>query len=165
MCRATTSHRVPVPEFPAGSCSTRQAMAWIRSPRLYVPKTSAAVSGATVNADLTYDPATRVVTWAVTYSGLSSPATMAHFHGPGQPGKNAPVVIWLTKQGSPVESPINGQATLTPDQARQFEASDWYINIHTQAHPDGEIRGLVLTPFPSHADDAHRARRSRRSKH
>ena len=119
----------------------------------------------TGTADLTYDPATRVVTWAVTYSGLSSPATMAHFHGPGQPGKNAPVVIWLTKQGSPAESPINGQATLTPDQARQFEASDWYINIHTQAHPDGEIRGLVLTPFPSHADDAHRARRSRRSKH
>ena len=45
MCRATTCHRAPVPEFPAGSCSTRQAMAWIRSPRLYVPKTSAAVSG------------------------------------------------------------------------------------------------------------------------
>jgi hypothetical protein len=42
MCRATTSHRVPVT---AGACSTRQAIAWIRSPRLYVPKTSAAVSG------------------------------------------------------------------------------------------------------------------------
>ena len=28
--------RVPLPESPAGSCSTRQAMAWIRSPRLYV---------------------------------------------------------------------------------------------------------------------------------
>jgi hypothetical protein len=119
----------------------------------------------TGTAELTYDPNTRVVTWTVTYSGLSGPATMAHFHGPAQPGKNAPVVIWLTKQGSPVESPINGQATLTPDQARQFEASDWYINIHTQAHPEGEIRGLVLTPLPSHADDARPKRRSRRSKH
>jgi hypothetical protein len=119
----------------------------------------------TATADLTYDPATRVVTWTVTYSGLSGPATMAHFHGPSQPGKNAPVLVWLTNQGSPVESPINGQATLTPDQARQFEASDWYIDIHTQTHPDGEIRGLVLTPLPSHADDAHRTRRSRRSKH
>ena len=39
MCRATTSHFGPVA---VGSCSTRQAMAWIRSPRLYVPKTSAA---------------------------------------------------------------------------------------------------------------------------
>src|ERR1700675_2154446 len=32
-------------------------------------------------AELTYDPATRVVTWNITYSGLSSPSTMAHFHG------------------------------------------------------------------------------------
>jgi hypothetical protein len=119
----------------------------------------------TGTAELTYDPTTRVVTWTITYSGLSGPATMAHFHGPSQPGKNAPVVIWLTKQGSPVESPINGQTTLTPDQARQFEASDWYINIHTQAHPEGEIRGLVLTPLPSRADDARPKRRSRRSKH
>jgi len=42
MCRATTSHRVPVA---VGTCSNRQAMAWIRAPRLYVPKTSAAVPG------------------------------------------------------------------------------------------------------------------------
>jgi hypothetical protein len=116
-------------------------------------------------ADLTYDPSTRVVTWSVAYSDLSGPATMAHFHGPAQPGKNAPVLVWLIKQGSPVESPINGQATLTPGQARQFEAGEWYINIHTQAHPEGEIRGQVLTPLPSRADDAHPARRSRRSKH
>jgi len=62
------------------------------------------------------------------------------------------VLIWLAKQGLPLESPINGQATLTPDQARQFEAGEWYINIHTQAHPEGEIRGQVLTPMPSRAD-------------
>ena len=52
-------------------------------------------------ADLTYDPTTRVVTWSITYSGLPSPVTMAHFHGPAAEGKNGPVVIWLTKQGSP----------------------------------------------------------------
>ena len=116
-------------------------------------------------AELTYDPSTRVVSWSVAYSDLSDPATMAHFHGPAQPGKNAPVLVWLIKQGSPMENPINGQATLTPDQARQFEAGEWYINIHTQAHPEGEIRDQVLTPPPSRADDAHPARRSRRSKH
>jgi CHRD domain-containing protein len=114
-------------------------------------------------AALTYDPSTWVVTWSVAYSDLSSPATMAHFHGPAQPGKNAPVLVWLIKQGSPMESPINGQATLTPDQARQFAAGEWYINIHTQAHPEGEIRGQVLTP--SGADDARSKRRSRSSKH
>jgi hypothetical protein len=116
-------------------------------------------------AELTYDPSTRVVTWSVAYSDLSGPATMAHFHGPAQPGKNAPVLVWLIKQGSPIESPINGKATLTPDQARQFEAGEWYINIHTQSHPEGEVRGQVLTPRPSGADDTHPARRSRKSKH
>src|SRR5262249_37601316 len=123
------------------------------------------VPAGTGMVDLTYDPTTRMLSWTLTYSGLSSSATMAHFHGPAEPGSNAPVLVSLTKEGSPLESPINGEATLTPDQARQFEASDWYIDIHTQAHPDGEIRGLVLTPFPPRADDAPRRRRSRRSRH
>ncbi len=71
-------------------------------------------------ADLTYDPASRVVTWNITYSGLSSPTTMAHFHGPAKQGENAAVVIWLTKQGSSPSNPITGSVTLTPEQAQQF---------------------------------------------
>ena len=102
-------------------------------------------------ADLTYDPDTRVVTWTITFKDLSSPVTQVQFLGPAQPGKNAPGLVSLTKQGSPMESPIAGQTTLTPEQSRQFAAGDWYINIHTQTHPDGEIRGLVLTPQPERA--------------
>ncbi len=98
------------------------------------------------SADITWDPTTRVVTWAVTYSGLSGPATMAHFHGPADKGKNGPVVVWLSKQGSQAASPFSGEATLTPDQAKQFAAGEWYINVHTAAHPGGEIRGQVMPP-------------------
>jgi len=108
-----------------------------------VPPVQTSGSG---TADVSYDPATRVVTWSITYGGLSGPVTMAHFHGPAPAGKNAPVVIWLTKKGSPVESPIKGEATLTPAQAQQFSAGDWYINVHTKAHPGGEIRGQVIPP-------------------
>jgi hypothetical protein len=100
----------------------------------------------TGTADLTYDAGTRVVTWSVTYSGLSGPVTMAHFHGPAAQDKNAPVVVWLTRQGGPVETPIKGQATLTPQQAQQFMAGDWYVNVHTKEHPGGEIRGQVVPP-------------------
>lgn len=108
-----------------------------------VPPVETAGSG---TADLTYDPATRVVTWTISYSGLSGPATMAHFHGPGAvPGKSV-VLVWLTKQGTAAESPIKGEATLTPEQAQQFTAGEWYINVHTQAHPAGEIRGRVPPP-------------------
>ena len=71
-----------------------------------VPPVETSGSG---TADLTYDPTTRVVTWDISYSGLSSPVTMAHFHGPAKEGKNGPVVIWLTVQGKPADKPDKGK--------------------------------------------------------
>ncbi|MDF3834615.1 CHRD domain-containing protein [Cupriavidus basilensis] len=98
------------------------------------------------SADLTYDPATRVVTWTVTYTGLSSEATMAHFHGPAAAGKNADVKIWVSGKGAPATSPIKGQTTLSAADAKAFLAGDMYINVHTKDHPAGEIRGQVVPP-------------------
>jgi hypothetical protein len=97
-------------------------------------------------AKIRYNPATREVSWDITFKGLSSPATMAHFHGPASEGKNAKPTVWLTKKGSPVESPIKGHATLTPDQAKEFLAGEWYVNVHTKDHQGGEIRGQVVPP-------------------
>ncbi|MES2008120.1 MAG: CHRD domain-containing protein [Pseudomonadota bacterium] len=108
-----------------------------------VPPVETKGSGA---ADLTYDPGTRLVTWTVTISGLSSEATMAHFHGPAATGKNAGVKVWLSGKGAPVTSPLKGQATLSPADAQEFLAGEMYINVHTKDHPAGEIRGQVLPP-------------------
>ncbi|WP_321930723.1 CHRD domain-containing protein [Paraburkholderia guartelaensis] len=99
-------------------------------------------------ARLIYDPDTRQVTWNVTCTNLSSPVTMAHFHL-GTAGKNGEAVVWLTKVGStstPIDGPIQGASTLTPDQAKDFVAGNLYINVHTKDHPDGEVRGQVLVP-------------------
>ncbi|HXQ51862.1 MAG TPA: CHRD domain-containing protein [Stellaceae bacterium] len=108
-----------------------------------VPPVDAASKG---SAAITYDPSTHVVTWTVTYSGVTGPATMAHFHGPAEKGKNAAPVVWLTTKGTAAESPFKGEATLTPEQAQQFEAGMWYVNVHSTAHPGGEIRGQVVPP-------------------
>ncbi len=108
-----------------------------------VPPVQTAAMG---TADLTYDPASRMLSWTITYSGVSGAVTMAHIHGPAAEGKNASPQIWLTQKGSPVSSPIKGQATLTPEQAKQFEAGEWYINVHTDSHPAGELRGQVMPP-------------------
>jgi len=108
-----------------------------------VPAVQTAAVG---KADLTYDPDTRMLTWSIAYSGLSSPATMAHFHGPAAAGANGPVTLWLSKQGMAPESPITGSATLSPEQAQQFMAGQWYINVHSKDHPPGEIRGQVTPP-------------------
>ena len=99
------------------------------------------------SAALTYDASTRVVTWDISFSGLPSQATMAHFHGPAAAGKNAGVKVWLSQKGTmEVTSPIKGEATLSPDDAKMFEAGDMYINVHSKDHPGGEIRGQVEPP-------------------
>lgn len=87
----------------------------------------------------TYDTASKKLTWKGNYSGLSGPATMAHFHGPAEPGKNAGVAVPIT----PSTSPFENSANLTDAQAADLLAGRWYVNVHTAAHPGGEIRGQL----------------------
>jgi CHRD domain len=98
-------------------------------------------STATGSADVDYDPATKKLSWKLTYSGLTGPAMAAHFHGPAEAGKNAGVAVAIPNAGS---SPAEGSATLTDAQAADFEAGKYYINVHTAANPGGEIRGQVV---------------------
>jgi hypothetical protein len=98
-------------------------------------------------AKLTYDSSTHVVTWNITFSGLTSQATMAHFHGPAPAGKNAGVKVWISQKGNmDLTSPLSGQATLSADDAQMFESGNMYINVHTKTNPGGEIRGQVMPP-------------------
>jgi CHRD domain len=91
-------------------------------------------------ADVDFDPATKKLSWKVTHSGLSGPATAAHFHGPAEAGKNAGVAVAIPNAAS---SPAEGSATLTDAQAADLTAGKYYINVHTAANPGGEIRGQV----------------------
>jgi hypothetical protein len=95
--------------------------------------------GGTGGAELTYDTAGKKLSWKVTFSGLTGPATAAHFHGPAEVGKNAGVAVPIPGTASPLE----GSATLTDAQAADLTAGNWYVNIHTAANKSGEIRGQV----------------------
>ena len=95
----------------------------------------------TGTADIDYDAATKKLSWKLTYSGLSGPATAAHFHGPAEPGKNAGVALAIPGATS---SPVEGSATLTDAQAADLVAGRYYVNVHTAANPGGEIRGQVM---------------------
>lgn len=97
-------------------------------------------------ANMAYDPATRELTWSISFAGLSSPVTMAHIHGPAAKGANAGVEVWLSKKGVPPKSPFFGSAKLTKAQAKQLLAGQMYINVHTKNHPTGEIRGQIVVP-------------------
>jgi len=86
----------------------------------------------------TYDTASKKLSWKGSYSGLTGPATAAHFHT-GEPGKNGGVALAITPNASPFE----GSATLTDAQAADLLAGKWYVNVHTEANKGGEIRGQV----------------------
>jgi hypothetical protein len=100
-----------------------------------VPGNPSTATG-TLEASLNRD--THLLRWTVAYSGLTGPVKAAHFHGPAVIGQNAGVSIPFS--GS-LGSPIEGQATLTPEQAADLLAGKWYVNLHTANFPGGEIRG------------------------
>jgi hypothetical protein len=102
-----------------------------------VPPPAAAGTG---TADASYDPATHMLTYTITFSGLSGPATMAHFHGPAAAGANAGVEV---KLGMSPKSPIKGSTKLTDAQAKELESGLWYANVHTAKNPKGELRGQL----------------------
>jgi hypothetical protein len=89
----------------------------------------------------TFDTSSKKFSWTITYSGLTGPATAAHFHAPAVAGTNAPPVIPIPATG--LASPIKGDATLTDSQVADLEGGKWYFNVHTSAHPGGEIRGQM----------------------
>ena len=102
-----------------------------------VPANASMGSG---TVDAVFDKNTNQLRWKASFSGLTGPATMAHFHGPAAVGSNAGVVLgWK----APITSPLSGSATLTAAQADDLMAGRWYANVHTAAHPGGEIRGQM----------------------
>ena len=103
-----------------------------------VPSNTSAGTGM---LDASLDKQTNVLTWTVTYAGLTGPVKAGHFHGPAAAGANAGVALGFS--GS-VESPIKGTATLTAAQAADVMAGKWYVNLHTAANPGGEVRGQVM---------------------
>lgn len=102
-----------------------------------VPPVNTAASGM---AEIQLNANTRVLTWKVTYMGLSGTPTGGHIHGPAAPGQNAGVVIPFANVGA---QPVTGQTTISSAQYGDLAAGLWYVNLHTAANPGGEIRGQL----------------------
>ena len=102
-----------------------------------VPPNNSPASG---QATASLDTGTKTLTWSIIYKDLTGPAVAAHFHGPGETGKNAGIVLPFKT----AQSPIEGTAVLSETQVADLVAGKWYANIHTAANPGGELRGQML---------------------
>jgi hypothetical protein len=91
------------------------------------------------------------MTYRLTWSRLSD-VSGAHIHQ-GASGQNGPVVVDLMKgtvtadgvsgsfTAADLSGPLAGHTLL--DLAALMRRGDAYVNVHTAAHPDGEIRGQL----------------------
>jgi CHRD domain len=94
-------------------------------------------SAATGSATGTFNTTTKILTVAVTYTGVT--ATNGHIHKAAV-GASGGVIFPF----SPFTSPINFSATLDATQEADLMANLYYVNIHSAAFPAGEIRGQLI---------------------
>jgi CHRD domain len=81
------------------------------------------------------------VSGSIATSGIAAKA--AHIHEAAA-GKNGPVIIPLTKT-SDNSFEVPSGAKLTDSQYASYQAGNLYVNAHSAAHPDGEIRGQIAS--------------------
>ena len=104
--------------------------------------TPAPVTNASGRAIISFDTDENQIAWIIQFFDTSGPLTGVHFHGPA-PGGEATGVALDIGEVSGLDNPLNGSASLTPEQAADLTNGLWYVNLHTELNPPGEIRGQL----------------------
>lgn len=142
---------------PAGEIRAQLAivatMRVVLNARQEVPRPSGNVGQARglLVATVTKTGPTAVLTWRLTFSRLTGPATAAHIHV-GARGKAGRVRVALC---GPCRSGVRGRRVVRGPVLTPLQAGRLYVNVHTARNRAGEIRGqlpmapLTLTSPPS----------------
>jgi hypothetical protein len=82
-----------------------------------------------------------------TFEGLQSPATIAQIRL-GPRGVRGPVMfdLTVTKGENGTSGTIAGTFTLSPVQVEAVKAGRFYIQLHSEKAPDGNLWGWLLAP-------------------
>jgi hypothetical protein len=102
------------------------------------PRTNSAATG---TGQLSFNLVTGAASGGFTLSGIV--ATLAHIHN-GIAGTDGPVIVNFVKSAAdPNRWDVENGAVLTADQVNALLAGQLYVNVHSAANPNGEIRGQI----------------------
>ena len=107
-----------------------------------VPVEASTVAGITGSGSVTAVLAGTKLTVTGTFEGLRTSATVAHLHN-GPKGVRGPAVFDLTVSKA-TSGTISGALTLTPARVEDLEQGRFYVQIHSEKAPDGNLRGWLL---------------------
>jgi hypothetical protein len=101
------------------------------------------VPAVTTNAsgmfDAVYNKDTKILTYTITYSGITP--TAWHIHKAAKGITGGVIFNFGTTFSSPFKS---ATVALTADQETELMAGNYYVNMHSAKSPTGEIRGQLL---------------------
>lgn len=111
----------------------------------------------------TLNPSTNILSWTMTFSGLTTNSTASHIHAQAPTTTTAGVVLnFATFAGSTIalgatSGTASGNITLTSSTTpttgltisgdsllKAINAGQAYVNVHTSQYPAGEIRGQIV---------------------
>lgn len=101
-------------------------------------------------ASMIIDTETRDITIEGMFSGLEGDVLFGHLHGPAEFGQSSGLIILpLFIEGDFMRSgTFHSTQRVSAFQLNVILNSRSYLNIHSVAHPSGEIRGQVVVPSP-----------------
>jgi hypothetical protein len=113
-----------------------------------VPVTSAR-SGITGLGSATATLTRRSLTVRGTFEGMQTAVTIAQIHL-GPRGVRGPVMfdLTVTKGTTPGAGSIAGTFTLTPEQVEAVKSGRFYVQVHSEKAPDGNLWGWLLPAEP-----------------
>ena len=79
-----------------------------------------------------------------TFEGMKSPATAAHIHQGSAPGVRGSPLLTLDVSKA-MSGTVSGSFDLTPEQLDSFKKGNWYVQIHSEKAPEGNLWGWLFS--------------------
>jgi hypothetical protein len=125
--------------LPAGAQSTKNYRARLAP----VPMDTSMAATVAGLGSVTATLAANKLTIAGTFDGLKSPATIAQVHK-AKPGVRGPAVFDLKVTATGMGGTISGTMDMTAQQAADLDKGMFYVQLHSEKAPDGNLWGWLM---------------------